>query len=81
MWDVDTLDWQDPGPAVVVDRAVGRSSRGSIVLMHDTHEQTVEAVPAVIDGLRGRGFALATVEEQLGGVLPDAGTIVSHGPR
>lgn len=81
VWDVDTLDWQDPGPAVVADRAVGWSSRGSIVLMHDTHEQTVEAVPAVIDGLRGRGFALATVEEQLGGVLPDAGTIVSHGPR
>ena len=80
VWDVDTLDWQDPGPAVVADRAVGGSSRGSIVLMHDTHEQTVEAVPALVDGLRGRGFALATVEEQLG-ALPAAGTIVSHGPR
>jgi peptidoglycan-N-acetylglucosamine deacetylase len=81
VWDVDTLDWQEPGPAVVADRAVGRSSRGSIVLMHDTHEQTVEAVPAVIDGLRDRGFTLATVDEQLGGDLPDAGAIVSHGPR
>lgn len=81
VWDVDTRDWQDPGPAAVVERAVGGSARGSIVLMHDTHAQTVEAVPAVVDGLRDRGFALATVGEQFAGGLPAAGTLVSHGPR
>ncbi|HEU4755159.1 MAG TPA: polysaccharide deacetylase family protein [Agromyces sp.] len=81
VWDVDTRDWQDPGPDAVVERAVGGSARGSIVLMHDTHEQTVEAVPAVVEGLRDRGFTLATVTEQFGGALPGAGTLVSHGPR
>lgn len=81
VWDVDTRDWQDPGPATVVERAVEGSVRGSIVLMHDTHEQTVEAVPAVVDGLRDRGFTLATVADQFGGELPGAGTLVSHGPR
>lgn len=81
VWDVDTRDWQDPGPDAVVERAVGGSARGSIVLMHDTHQQTVEAVPAVVDGLRDRGFTLATVAEQFGGDLPGAGTLVSHGPR
>jgi peptidoglycan/xylan/chitin deacetylase (PgdA/CDA1 family) len=81
VWDVDTRDWQDPRPEAVVERAVDGSARGSIVLMHDTHEQTVAAVPAVVEGLRDRGFTLATVAEQFGGDLPGAGTLVSHGPR
>jgi peptidoglycan/xylan/chitin deacetylase (PgdA/CDA1 family) len=81
VWDIDTRDWEDPGADVVVDRAVTQSSRGSIVLMHDTHQQTVDAVPAIIAGLRGRGFALSTVAGQFGGGLPGPGTLVSHGPR
>ena len=81
VWDVDTLDWTDPGSAAVAERAVGQSARGSIVLMHDTHSETVAAVPEVIDGLRDRGLTLATVSEQLGGAYPAAGQTVSHGPR
>ncbi len=81
VWDVDTLDWTDPGSAAVAERAVGQSSRGSIVLMHDTHSETIAAVPDVIDGLRDRGLTLATVSEQLGGAYPAAGQTVSHGPR
>ncbi len=81
VWDVDTLDWTEPGSDAVAERAVGQSSRGSIVLMHDTHSATVAAVPGVIDGLRDRGFTLATVGEQLGGTYPAAGQTVSHGPR
>jgi peptidoglycan/xylan/chitin deacetylase (PgdA/CDA1 family) len=81
VWDVDTNDWQRPGSEVVAERAVSRSSRGSIVLLHDTHEETVAAVSAIVEGLRDRGFTLATVSEQFGGVLPGPGQTVSHGPR
>ncbi|GAA1058190.1 hypothetical protein GCM10017608_05930 [Agromyces luteolus] len=81
VWDIDTRDWQDPGVDVVVDRAAGGAVPGSIVLMHDTHEDTIEAVPAIIDRLRSRGFATATVEDQFGGSLPGPGALVSHGPR
>ena len=81
VWDVDTLDWTDPGSAAVAERAAGQSSRGSIVLMHDTHSETIAAVPDVVRGLRDRGLTLATVSEQFGGVLPAAGQTVSHGPR
>ncbi|WP_438853585.1 polysaccharide deacetylase family protein [Agromyces sp. M3QZ16-3] len=81
VWDVDTRDWQDPGVDVVVERAVGEAGPGSIVLMHDTHEDTIEAVPRIIDGLRARGVALTSVEDQFAGSLPGAGALVSHGPR
>ena len=81
VWDVDTRDWEDPGVEAIIERAVWQSARGSIVLMHDTHQQTIDAAPTVINGLRTRGFALATVAEQFGGGLPGAGTLVSRGPR
>lgn len=80
VWDVDTKDWTTPGVDLVVERAVSWAARGSIVLLHDTHEETLEAVPDVIGGLRDRGFTFATVGEQFGGVLPAAGETVSHGP-
>jgi peptidoglycan-N-acetylglucosamine deacetylase len=81
VWDVDTRDWQDPGVDVVVERAVSGATRGSVILMHDTHEDTIAAVPRIIDGLRARGFALVPVVDQFGGSLPGAGALVSHGPR
>jgi len=81
VWDLDTRDWQRPGVDVVIDRAAGGAVPGSIVLMHDTHEDTIEAVPSIIDRLRSRGFALASVEDQFGGALPGPGALVSHGPR
>jgi peptidoglycan/xylan/chitin deacetylase (PgdA/CDA1 family) len=81
VWDVDTRDWQDPGVDVVVERAVSGATRGSVILMHDTHEDTIAAVPGIVDGLRTRGFALVTVADQFGGSLPGPGALVSHGPR
>ena len=69
LWDVDTNDWQRPGSAAIYQRAAAADS-GSIVLMHDgggPREQTVEALPRVIDELRSRGFRLVTVTELMGG--------------
>ncbi|MRX43589.1 polysaccharide deacetylase family protein [Agromyces kandeliae] len=81
VWDIDTRDWQDPGVDVVVDRAAGGAAPGSIVLLHDTHQDTIDAVPSIIDRLRSRGFALVSVADQFGGALPGRGVLVSHGPR
>ena len=41
---------------------------GSIVLMHDVHPSTIEAVPGIIDQLQRQGFTLVTVPTLLGGV-------------
>ncbi|UOE43199.1 polysaccharide deacetylase family protein [Agromyces larvae] len=79
VWSVDTNDWRDPGVESLTAYAVGAAGRGGIILMHDTHAQTVEAAAGIVDGLRARGFTLATVGSQFGGVLPPPGTLVSHG--
>ena len=63
LWDVDTADWKHPGVSVVVQRAVNGARNGSIILLHDIHASTVQAVEGVVRGLQARGFKLVTVSE------------------
>lgn len=66
LWDVDPQDWRRPGAAVVARRIVSGARKGSIVLSHDIQYGTVQAMPAVLDGLAARGFSFVTVSELLG---------------
>lgn len=65
LWSVDPLDWKRPGPSVVTSRILSGTNAGSIVLAHDLHAQTVDAMPATIDGLLRRGFKFVTVSQLL----------------
>jgi peptidoglycan/xylan/chitin deacetylase (PgdA/CDA1 family) len=65
LWSVDPRDWQRPGPAVVTSRILGASSPGAIILAHDLHAPTVDAMPATLDGLLRRGFRFVTVSQLL----------------
>lgn len=66
LWDVDTLDWKYRVSSSVTERALAGARSGSIVLMHDIHPSTVDAVPAIVAGLRARGYTLVTVPQLLG---------------
>lgn len=65
MWDVDPMDWRRPGASVVTQRILDGTRKGSIVLAHDIHPGTIEAMPAAIDGLKAREFQFLTVSELL----------------
>jgi peptidoglycan/xylan/chitin deacetylase (PgdA/CDA1 family) len=66
LWDVDPLDWKRPGPSVVASRIIAGTRSGSIILSHDIHSPTIEAMPQVFDALLARGFKFVTVSELLG---------------
>ncbi|MER6831262.1 polysaccharide deacetylase family protein [Streptosporangium sp. NPDC000563] len=66
MWDVDTLDWRDHDPAVIARRAA-QAEPGSIVLMHDIHLSTIQAVPRMLDELAAKGYRFVTLSELYGG--------------
>jgi peptidoglycan/xylan/chitin deacetylase (PgdA/CDA1 family) len=70
-WDVDPLDWKRPGPAVVCNRIVRNTRAGSIILAHDIHPGTIEAMPATIDQLEAKGFKFVTVSELISMALPE----------
>lgn len=63
LWDVDPLDWRRPGPSVVCARIVKNTRAGSIVLAHDIHPGTIEAMPCVLKDLEAKGFKFVTVSE------------------
>ncbi len=65
LWSVDPLDWKRPGAGVITSRILSGASAGGIVLAHDLHAQTVDAMPATLDGLLRRGFKFVTVSQLL----------------
>jgi peptidoglycan/xylan/chitin deacetylase (PgdA/CDA1 family) len=80
LWAVDPLDWKRPGPSVVTSRILSGTNAGSIVLTHDLHSQTVDAMPATLDGLLRRGFKFVTVSQLLAMKTDAATTQVATTP-
>lgn len=68
-WNTDSLDWMNPGVENIKQRVLTRAVPGDIILMHasDSCKQTHLALPAIIDGLRAKGFHFATVSELIAG--------------
>ncbi len=66
LWDVDPLDWKRPGPTAIFSRIMKATRPGSIVLSHDIHLGTIEAMPAILSQLEARGFKFVTVSELIG---------------
>lgn len=63
LWSVDPQDWMRPGSAVIQKRVLGGAAPGSVILLHSTVSQTVEALPAIIAGLQRDGYSFVTVSE------------------
>ncbi len=54
LWNIDSKDWADPIPKSIANRVlreVSKQKRG-IILFHDIHERTIEALPLVLETLK-----------------------------
>ena len=65
MWDVDSLDWKSKNEAAILTEIQHQVANGSIVLMHDIHSPTVNALPRVIEYLKNQGYTFVTIPEML----------------
>jgi len=71
LWSVDPDDWKDPGASVVSSRILNGwkqsagTKPGAIILSHDIHKGTIEAMPATLDALLAKGYKFVTVSELL----------------
>jgi len=66
LWSIDPKDWK-PGTtsARIVNHVLTHLRPGSIVVMHEGKQQTLGALPALIQELKKRGWQLVTVSELL----------------
>ena len=65
---VDSEDWTKPGPQAIVNNVVSGvlSGKGNVVLLHDSggdREQTIAALPTIIDMLRAKGYSFVPVSQ------------------
>lgn len=67
IWNIDSLDWKNPGRDVIIERVMKRLKPGGIILLHasDTPKQTAEALPILLDKIQAEGYQIVTVGELL----------------
>ena len=69
MWNVDPRDWALPGTGSIIRQVLAQVQPGSIIISHDgggPRGQTLAAYPAIIGGLRARGYRIVTIPQLLG---------------
>ena len=64
MWTRDTIDWRDHDAALITERALRDLAAGDLILMHPT-AATVQALPAVLDGIAAAHLTADTVTATL----------------
>ena len=81
-WSVDTEDWKDRNADRIVDTVTDQVRDGSIILMHDIFETSVEAALQCVDLLLAEDYYFITVEElfALRGVTPEKGQVYLNLP-
>jgi peptidoglycan/xylan/chitin deacetylase (PgdA/CDA1 family) len=79
MWSVDPLDWKIRNSSHVSGHILQNAKSGSIILSHDIHPTTIDAMPQVLDGLMAKGHKFVTVSELIAMDRP-AGASTPSGP-
>ncbi|MBS7262622.1 MAG: polysaccharide deacetylase family protein [Eubacteriales bacterium] len=64
LWSIDTIDWRDTDPDLLIRRVWEKRRAGALVLMHPT-AQTVKALAVLIRDLLADGYELTTVGDMI----------------
>ncbi len=65
LWNLDPLDWKDRNADIVAERMKKAKANG-IVLAHDIHKTTIDAIPEFIKWAKQKGIHLVTIDELFG---------------
>ena len=63
LWTIDTLDWKSHDPDQILKIVEENVKDGSIILMHDIHETSVEAIEPMLKYLKSEGYECVRVSE------------------
>lgn len=62
MWSVDTIDWQNPAPHVLIQRVLNKVHPGAMILMHPT-EASAKSLETLIIEIRKKGLHFGKVSD------------------
>ncbi|MDZ5471578.1 polysaccharide deacetylase family protein [Bacillus sp. 31A1R] len=66
LWSIDTLDWKSRNTKTIVNHVMTNVTDGDIILMHDIHQSSADAVKILLEKLSEQGYEFVTVSEILG---------------
>ena len=77
LWTLDTRDWESRDADKIYEVTMNRITDGSVVLMHDIYESTLDGALLVVDELLKRGWRFVTLDEyyQIYDMVPQAGHV------
>lgn len=65
LWTGDSLDWKYKNADMVYRRVMANAHPGGVILMHDIHPSTMQAVPRILASLSLRGYRCITIPEMM----------------
>lgn len=63
LWTIDTMDWKSHDPKAICAIVKKEAKDGSIILMHDIHQTTAEALDELVSSLQKQGYEFVTVSD------------------
>ena len=63
LWSLDTLDWKTRNAKKIFNGVKKEVKDGDIILMHDIHPETAEALTKIVPWLSEQGYDMLTVSE------------------
>jgi peptidoglycan/xylan/chitin deacetylase (PgdA/CDA1 family) len=64
-YDVDSHDFQDPGSKAIIKNVLDNVKDGSIVSLHFDHQNTIDALPTIIEKITEKKLSLVTISDLL----------------
>ena len=64
-WDVDTLDWKSQNIGRILSIAEKEVHDGSIILMHDGYQTSIDAALKIADLFTQKGYVFVTADQLL----------------
>jgi len=61
LWSLDSRDRQEGSAAEIAKTVLKKAVPGDVILMHDTTNQTITALPDILKGLHAQGYELLTI--------------------
>ena len=82
-WSVDPVDWKYHNADTVYNNIMKSASDGSIILLHDIYQTSVQGGLRAIDTLKSQGYEFVTVSElfRRRGITLQNGTVYSNAPN
>ncbi len=65
LWSVDPEDWKYRNSETIIKNVVSIAKDGDIIILHDIHQSTADAIGPIIDILTDKGFAFVSVSQMV----------------